>query len=101
MPWLDSATHLTDPKVEAWIERHRRLIVIRFPNYTPGESPKETIWKDLKEETGHHKDHPSKQSLSEAIDAFYQKTERHTVSFLQRFGCFWEGGRIHLLPRAV
>jgi transposase len=96
--WLDSAPHLTDTEVEEWLERHPRVRVIRFPKYTPEENPKEATWKDLKEETSHHKYHPTKQSLSDAIDGYYQKARRHTVNFLQRFGYFWSGGRIHPLP---
>lgn len=97
--WLDSAPHLTDPEVEEWLERHPRVRVIRFPKYTPEENPKEATWKDLKEETSHHKYHPTKQSLSDAIDGYYQKAKRHTVNFLQRFGYFWKDGRIHPLPQ--
>lgn len=92
--WLDSAPHLTDPEVEEWIERHPRLIVIRFPKYEPEENPKEATWKALKEATSKHRYHPTKQSLSQAIDGFYQKAVRHTVNFLQRFGYSWENGRI-------
>jgi transposase len=96
--WLDSAPHLTDPEVEEWLDRHRRVRVIRFPKYTPEENPKERTWKALKEEVSHHCFHPTKQSLSEKVDEFYQTARRHTVSFLQRFGYFWENGRIHPLP---
>jgi len=92
--WLDSAPHLTDPEVEDWIERHPRLIVIRFPKYEPEENPKEATWKALKEDTSKHRYHPTKQSLSDAIDSFYQKAKRHAVNFLERFGYFWEKGRI-------
>ena len=95
--WLDSAPHLTDPEVEEWLERHLRVRVIRFPKYTPEENPKEATWKDLKQETSHHKYHPTKQSLSSAIDGYYQKAKQHTVNFLQRFGYFWKDGRIHPL----
>ena len=96
--WLDSAPHLTDPEVEEWLERHPRIRVIRFPKYTPEENPKERTWKALKEEVSHHCFHPTKQSLSEKIDEFYQTAHRHTVNFLERFGYFWENGRIHPLP---
>lgn len=99
--WLDSAPHLTDPEVEEWLERHLRVRVIRFPKYTPEENPKEATWKDLKEETSHHKYHPTKQSLADAIDGYYQKARRHTVNFLERFGYFWKGGRIHPLPQSA
>jgi transposase len=95
--WLDSAPHLTDPEVEEWIERHPRLIVIRFPKYEPEENPKEATWKALKQDTSKHKFHPTKQSLSDAIDGFYQKAKRHAVNFLERFGYFWEKGRIYPL----
>lgn len=96
--WLDSAPHLTDPEVQEWLDRHPRVWVIRFPKYTPEENPKEATWKDLKQETSKHKYHPTKQSLSDAIDEYYQAGKRHTVNFLQRFGFFWKGGRIHALP---
>jgi len=96
--WLDSAPHLTDPEVEEWLERNPRIRVIRFPKYTPEENPKEATWKALKDDVSHHRFHPSKQSLSDAIDGFYQKARRHTVNFLQRFGYIWDGGRIHAMP---
>jgi transposase len=95
--WLDSAPHLTDPEVEEWLDRHPRIRVIRFPKYTPEENPKEATWKALKEDASTHRYHPTKQRLSEAIDAFYQKAIRHTVNFLERFGYFWADGRIHPL----
>jgi transposase len=97
--WLDSAPHLTDDEFEEYLEGEPRVRVIRFPTYTPEENPKEATWKDLKEETSKHKWHPTKKSLSEAIDGYYQKARRHTVNFLQRFGYFWEKGRIYPLPQ--
>lgn len=96
--WLDSAPHLTDPEVEEWIERHPRVVVIRFPKYEPEENPKEATWKTLKQDVSVHRFHPTKQSLSDAIDAFYQSARRHTVRFLEQFGYFWDKGRIHRLP---
>lgn len=84
--WLDSAPHLVHQEVEEWLEREGRLRVIRFPTDTPEENPKEATWKALKQEASAHRWHPTKQSLAEAIDEFYQSAKRHTVSFLQRFG---------------
>jgi transposase len=92
--WLDSAPHLTHEEVEDWLETQPRVHVIRFPRYTPEENPKEATWKALKQEVSHHKWHPTKQSLSDAIDSFYQSATRHTVNFLQRFGYRWDAGRI-------
>lgn len=99
--WLDSAPHLTDEEVEDYLERQERIRVIRFPKYTPEENPKERTWQTLKDEVSHHCFHPTKQSLSQAIDGFYQKARRHTVNFLERFGYFWANGRIHPLPQPV
>lgn len=97
--WLDSAPHLVQEEVEEWLGKRRRIRVIRFPTYTPEENPKEGTWKALKEEASTHRWHPTKESLSEAIDKFYQTARRHTVSFLQRFGYVWEKGRICPLPQ--
>lgn len=96
--WLDSAPHLVHEEVEEWLERQKRIRVIRFPRYTPEENPKEATWKAMKQETSRHRWHATKQSLSEAIDKFYQSAKRHTVNFLQRFGFTWENGRIYALP---
>jgi transposase len=97
--WIDSAPHLTDDEFEEYLEGQPRVRVIRLPAYTPEENPKEATWKALKEEASKHKWHPTKQSLSEAIDGYYQKVKRHTVNFLQRFGYFWDKGRIYRLPQ--
>jgi len=97
--WLDSAPHLVHEDVEEWLEGQRRIRVIRFPHYTPEENPKEGTWKALKQEASAHRWHPTKESLSEAIDGFYQSVKRHTVNFLQRFGYVWKKGRIHPLPQ--
>lgn len=96
--WLDSAPHLVHEEVEEWLERQKRIRVIRFPRYTPEENPKEATWKTLKQEASAHRWHATKQSLAEAIDKFYQTARRHTVNFLQRFGFGWEKGRIYALP---
>ena len=98
--WLDSAPHLVHEEVEEWLQRQPRLRVIRFPHYTPEENPKEGTWKALKQEASAHRWHPTKESLSEAIDGFYQSVKRHTVNFLQRFGYVWEKGRIYPLPQS-
>ena len=99
--WLDSAPHLTDEEVEDYLERQPRLRVIRFPKYTPEENPKEATWKALKAEVSTHRYHPTKQSLSDAIDVFYQTVKRHTVNFLERFGYFWENGRLHPMTQST
>jgi transposase len=99
--WLDSAPHLVHEEVEEWLERQERIRVIRFPHYTPEENPKEGTWKALKQETSAHRWHPTKQSLSEAIDGFYQSVKRHTVNFLQRFGYVWKKGRLYPLPQSA
>lgn len=99
--WLDSAPHLVHEEVEEWLQRQPRLRVIRFPHYTPEENPKEGTWKALKQEASAHRWHPTKESLSEAIDGFYQSFKRHTVNFLQRFGYVWEKGRIYPLPQST
>jgi transposase len=96
--WLDSAPHLAHEEVEEWLEQQNRIRVIRFPHYTPEENPKEGTWKALKQEASAHRWHPTKQSLSDAIDGFYQSVKRHTVNFLQRFGYVWRKGRIYPLP---
>lgn len=98
--WLDGAPHLVQEEVEEYLERQPRIRVIRFPKYTPEENPKEATWKALKEEASVHRWHATKESLSEAIDEFYQAAKRHTVSFLERFGYFWEQGRIYPLPQS-
>lgn len=98
--WLDSAPHLVHEEVAEYLEQQRRIRVIRFPVYTPEENPKEATWKALKEEASVHRWHATKESLSEAIDGFYQAAKRHTVSFLERFGYFWEKGRIYPLPQS-
>jgi len=97
--WLDSAPHLVHEEVEEWLERQRRIRVLRFPRYTPEENPKEGTWKALKQEASAHRWHPTKQSLTDAVDKFYQTVKRHTVNFLQRFGYVWKKGRIHPLPQ--
>jgi len=99
--WLDSAPHLVNEEVEQWLELQRRIRVIRFPRYTPEENPKEATWKALKQEASAHRWHPTKQSLSEAIDNFYQSVKQHTVNFLQRFGYTWKKGRIQPLPQPL
>jgi len=99
--WLDSAPHLVHEEVEEWLAGQSRLRVIRFPTYTPEENPKEATWKALKQEASAHRWHPTKQSLAEAIDEFYQSAKQHTVSFLQRFGYGWEKGRIYPLPQPL
>jgi transposase len=99
--WLDSAPHLVHEEVEEWLERQRRIRVIRFPHYTPEENPKEGTWKALKQETSAHRWHPTKQSLSAAIDGFYQSVKWHTVNFLQRFGYVWKQGRLYPLPQST
>lgn len=99
--WLDSAPHLVHEEVEQWLEQQRRIRVIRFPHYTPEENPKEGTWKALKQEASVHRWHPTKESLSQAIDGFYQSVKQHTVSFLQRFGYSWKKGRIHPIPRSI
>ena len=85
--------------MEDYLEGQPRIRVIRFPKYTPEENPKEGTWKALKQDASHHRFHPTKQSLSDAVDGFYQKAKRHTVNFLERFGYFWQNGRIHPLPQ--
>ena len=97
--WLDSAPHLVHEEVAEWLERQRRIRVIRFPHYTPEENPKEGTWKALKQAASTHRWHPTKQSLADAIDGFYQSVTRHTVNFLQRFGYAWKRGRILPLPQ--
>jgi transposase len=97
--WLDRAPHLVHEAGEEWLEPQRRIRVIRFPHDTPEENPKEGTWKALKQEASAHRWHPTKQSLSEAIDGFYQSAKRHTVNFLQRFGYVWKKGRIYPLPQ--
>lgn len=97
--WLDSAPHLTQEEVEDWIEKQNRLRVIRFPHYTPEENPKEGTWKSLKQESSAHRWHPTKESLSEAIDKYYQSGKRHVVNFLERFGYLWKQGCIYALPQ--
>ena len=99
--WLDSAPHLVHEEVEEWLERQQRIRVIRFPHYTPEENPKEGTWKPLKQEASVHRWHATKQSLSDAIDGFYQSAKRHTVNFLQRFGYVWKQGRIYPLPQST
>jgi transposase len=99
--WLDSAPHLVHEEVQEWLEQQRRIRVIRFPHYTPEENPKEGTWKALKQEANVHRWHPTKQSLSEAIDGFYQSVKRHRVNFLQRFGYVWKKGRIYPMPQSV
>jgi transposase len=99
--WLDSAPHLRHEEVEEWLERQQRIRVIRFPHYTPEENPKEATWKALKEETSAHRWHPTKQSLSDAIDDFYQSVKQHTVNFLRRFGYVWKQGRIYPLSQST
>jgi hypothetical protein len=32
--WIDSAPHLVHEEVEEWLERQKRIRVIRFPHYT-------------------------------------------------------------------
>ena len=83
------------------MERQARLVVIRFPTYTPEENPQEATWKALKQEASAHRWHPTRQSLTDAIDEFYQSAKGHTVSFLQRFGYGWEKGRIYALPQPL
>jgi hypothetical protein len=39
--WLDSAPHLVHEEVEEWLERQKRMRVIRLPRYRPEENPKE------------------------------------------------------------
>ena len=99
--WLDSAPHLVHEEVEEWLERQKRIRVIRFPRYTPEENPKEATWKAMKQESSTHRWHATKQSLSEAIDKFYQSAKRHTVNFLQRFGYVWKQGRIYPMPQST
>ena len=99
--WLDSAPHLVHEEVEEWLAGQSRLRVIRFPTYTPEENPKEATWKALKGEASAHRWHPTRQSLAEAIDGFYQSARQHTVNFLQRFGYFWEKGRLYPLPQPL
>jgi transposase len=99
--WLDSAPHLVRGEVEEWLAQQARIRVIHFPHYTPEENPKEATWKELKQEASAHRWHPAKESLSEAIDHFYQSAKHHTVNFLQRFGYIWEKGRIYPLPQAL
>ena len=98
--WLDSAPHLVHEEVEEWLEQQRRIRVIRFPHYTPEENPKEGTWKALKQAASTHRWHPTKESLSAAIDGFYQSVKRHTVNFLQRFGYVWKKGRIYPLSQS-
>jgi transposase len=99
--WLDSAPHLVHEEVEEWLEKQSRIRVIRFPHYTPEENPKEGTWKALKQEASAHRWHATKQSLSGAIDGFYQSVKQHTVNFLQRFGYVWKKGRIYPLPQTL
>jgi transposase len=99
--WLDSAPHLVHEDVEEWLEQQRRIRVIRFPHYTPEDNPKEGTWKALKQEVSVHRWHATKQSLSDAIDDFYQTVKRHTVNFLQRFGYVWKQGRIYPLSQSA
>lgn len=99
--WLDSAPHLVHEEVEEWLDDQPRMQVIRFPHYTPEENPKEGTWKALKQEVSTHRWHPTKQSLSEAIDTFYQSVKGHTVSFLQRFGYVWKQGHIYPLLQST
>ncbi len=97
--WIDGAPHHTSDEVAEWLEEHPRLRVINFPAYTPEENPKEATWKTLKEEVSHHCWHATVADLRTAIDGFYQKAQKHTVSFLEKFGYFWSAGRIHPLPQ--
>lgn len=99
--WLDSAPHLVEDEFEQYLEGQPRVRVIRFPKYEPEKNPKEATWKALKQDASVHRFHATKQSLSAAIDGFYQKVKRHTVNFLERFGYFWEKGRIYRLPQPV
>ena len=95
--WLDGATHHTSEEVEEWLEEHRRIHVIHFPAYTPEENPKEATWKAMKEEVSHHHWYDSMAELRKAINDYYQRTKRHTVNFLAKFGYGWSNGRLYAL----
>ena len=70
-------------------------------HYTPEENPKEGTWKALKQEASAHRWHPTKASLSGAIDEFYKTVKGHTVNFLQRFCYVWRKGRLYPLPQST
>lgn len=97
--WIDNARHHTSDEVEEWLEEHRRFRVINFAAYTPEDNPQEGAWKPLKDEVSHHRWHERFADLSKAIDNYYEKARRHTVTFLERFGYYWSDGKIHLLPQ--
>jgi transposase len=99
--WLDKAPHHTSDEVQEWLEAHQRLRVIHFPAYTPEENPKEATWKTLKEEVSHHCWHETKKDLSNAVDRFYQTARQHTVNFLEKFGYYWQAGKIYPLPQLL
>jgi len=99
--WLDQAPHHTSEEVDEWLEAHPRLRVIHFPAYTPEANPKGGTWKTLKEEVSHHCWHETKAALSQAVDRFYQTARTHTIHFLEKFGYYWDAGRIHPLPHPL
>ena len=65
----------------------------------PESEAKEATWKTLKEEVSHHCWHETKKDLSNAVDRFYQTARQHTVNFLEKFGYYWQAGRIHPIPQ--
>jgi len=95
--WIDGASHHTSDEVGEWLETHRRMQVIHFPAYTPEENPKEATWKQMKEEVSHHCWHETMADLRKAINDYYQRTKRHTVNFLEKFGYGWSDGRLYAL----
>ncbi|MBI3989286.1 MAG: hypothetical protein HY347_06675 [candidate division NC10 bacterium] len=70
-----------------------------FPAYTPEENPREPTWKSVKEEVRHHRWHVTLADLSNAIEGDYQQAKPHVVNFLEKFGYFWNKGRISPLPQ--
>lgn len=99
--WIDQAPHHTSEEIEDWLAAHPRMQVIHFPAYTPEENPQEPAWKPLKDAASHHRWHNSVADLNQAIDEYYQKGKRHVVKFLEKFGYFWENGRIYPLPAST
>ena len=95
--WLDGATHHTSEEVQEWLDGQRRIHVIHFPAYMPEENPKEATWKAMKEEVSHHHWYDSMAELRKAINIYYQRTKRHTVNFLAKFGYGWSNGRLYAL----
>jgi hypothetical protein len=99
--WIDGAGHHTSDEVDEWLEQHTRFRIIYFPAYTPEENPKEQTWKALKEDVSHNHWHATMADLGSTIDGYFKTARRHTVNFLEKFGYFWDRGRIYELPRTA